>query len=87
MVEKGDNDGSLLGRLDERTLNLSIGLKDLQREHADGKKEILAAILVHANEDDTRFKEHDTRIKVLEQWKWYILGLTAAVSAVVWVLK
>lgn len=99
------NDEAMLGRLDERTVNLALAFKELQVSHVAATKDLkdyisggqaanradtekmLHAIQLHMTEDTTRFERHDERLKVLENWRWYILGAIATSGFVIWLFK
>lgn len=84
---------SFLGRLDERTLNLTrttsnlaLALKELQISQRLDTEKVLKAIDFHADEEDKKFNLQDVRIKSLENWKWYVLGVCAALFSVVGII-
>lgn len=58
-------------------------LRDELREHRyTGQTDILAKMdaLIKTHED--RFKEKEDRIRALENWRWYIIGIMAAAGLV-----
>lgn len=108
-VRRTTSDDAMLGRLDERTVNLALALKDLQAAHGAATRElkdsmhevqesnkadtekVIKTIQAHMIDDTTRFDRHDVRLKNLENWRWYILGWTAAIafaiSVLMWAFK
>lgn len=78
----------LLARLDERTVNFQKSLDDLVRENREGMQTVIAAVKEHVGDDVKRFDGHDVRLKVLENWRWYILGGLAVIGLLLaWYLK
>ena len=84
----------LLVRLDERTLTFEKSLNFLMAENRQGIQQVIAALKEHATDDaknfdahDKKFDAQDIRVKILENWRWYILGALATIGFLVWYLK
>lgn len=77
----------LLARLDERTVSFQKSLDGLIQENRDGIQQVVAAVKEHAADDVRKFDLHDSRLKVLENWRWYVLGGLAVIGFLVWYLK
>lgn len=76
-----------LGKLgaDQQSILREIG--NSRVDFKDRTDTIVKAVDIHLADDKNKFSEHDGRLKVLENWRWYILGLAAAIGAVVWLFK
>jgi hypothetical protein len=85
-MQTNDRTGDLLARLDERTKGFQRSLDFLAEENRRQTEALLAALKDHLSEDDNRFSTHDTRIKFLENWRFWILGAIALAGFVIWYL-
>lgn len=77
MAQRAKSDNELLARLDERTLQFARTLDFIAAENRELANKMITALDKHADDDNARFDKHDTRIKLLENWRWYILGALA----------
>jgi len=89
-----ENHSSLWARVDERTKSFAEGLTELRRTTEEQTKTLLAALDRHATDDTTRFAKaddtfdkHDGRLKMLENWRWWLVGAIAALGTILWFLK
>ena len=81
------NRNDLFARLDERTAGFQKSLDFLAQQQRDGIRELVLAIKEHSVDDIKRFDSHDGRLKVLENWRWYILGAIAVSGFVFWLFR
>mgnify|MGYP006908573030 FL=1 len=73
-------------RLEEHRKSAYADHDKLAKESAENRKERNEEIMVQLAKMngalDKKMTSMDDRIKLLEQWKWYIMGLGAAVIAI-----
>lgn len=69
-----DSQAVMLARLDERTRALIESLADLKTAQLKGFDAMALALKEHALQDDDRFAHSDRRLKLLENWRTYMLG-------------
>ena len=82
-----ESDGRLLTEVHVKVSYLETGLRDLQGSMKEQTATLLGALQTHASDDTTRFAEHDKRIKPLENWRWYILGIVGVLTFAMLVFK
>ena len=77
---------ALSQKLDENRKSAYADHERLAKESAENRKERNEEIMVQLAKMngalDKKMTSMDDRIKLLEQWKWYIMGLGAAVIAI-----
>lgn len=73
-----------LGKLgaDQQSIIREIGNSRVDvKERTDT---IVKAVDAHVLDDKLRFEKHDGRLSALENWRWYILGIAAAIGFAGW---
>jgi hypothetical protein len=86
-MARNQSDNELLARLDERTANFAKTLDFMAAENRELSKAMLAALETHKGDDNTRFDRADMRLKILENWRWWILGAMAIIGIGISILR
>ena len=87
MAAAKNNAEAMLARLDERTAAFARSLDELRQNQTKHAEQILAALKMHMDDDATHFKEHDGRLKLLERWRWLIVGGAGLGGFIIWLWK
>ena len=87
MAVKSKSDGERLVEIHTRQEYAAKALDTLQTDMKEQTKVLVAALQTHAADDTNRFEKHDSRLKILEQLRWYIMGALAIMGVVGWYLK
>ena len=73
-TDRDSEDARLLTAVHVQVGYLEKSLDTIQKSQSEQTMTLLTALQTHANEDTARFKEHDLQLKVLNNWRWYVIG-------------